>query len=366
MIDENATANWFSKPGDSIRVIMQQRNISAHDLAESFEDGLDAVRGLIDGSRQIDGPTASTLSAMLGATAKFWLKRQENFDIAVDRAVSQVQESGQEELLLRLPAPGPKARGKLSLERRAAELRRRLVFFNVPDAQSWAGRYGRLVGETDYRTSKTYASKEDATLLWLRRGELEADMVQTRVWSAENLLDRLREIRKLSMIRHPQLFLPKLKTLCAEAGVALVVVKAPDGCRASGAIRMVDPDKAMLLLSFRYKRDDQFWFTVFHEIGHLVLHKANTFVDGDALPGDADRESEANEFAAECVIPPLRESEFQRIKPERDDIVRFSVSIGVAPGLTVGQMQHRGMVEPNKLNYLKRTWDWSQINPATV
>lgn len=81
MIDENAPANWFSKPGDSIRAIMQRRSISAHDLAERFDDGLDTVRGLIDGSRQIDEPTASTLSAVLGATAKFWLKRGRRISI---------------------------------------------------------------------------------------------------------------------------------------------------------------------------------------------------------------------------------------------------------------------------------------------
>ncbi|MBY3233379.1 ImmA/IrrE family metallo-endopeptidase [Rhizobium laguerreae] len=366
MIDEHATATWFSKPGDSIRAIMQRRNISAHELAQRFDDGLDAVRSLIDGSRQIDEATAATLSAILGATTKFWLKRQENFDTAVERAVVQVRESGQEDLLLSLPAPNRRASGRLTSERRAAEIRKRLVFYNVPDAESWTRRYGRLVGETDYRTSKTYASKEEATLLWLRRGELEADMIQTRPWNSGNLMDRLQEIRKLSMIRHPERFLPRLRALCSEAGVALVVVKAPEGCRASGAIRMVDPDKAMLLLSFRYKRDDQFWFTVFHEMGHLVLHKANTFVDDEALPGDVDREDEANAFAAECIIPPLRESEFERVQPKKDDIVRFSVSIGVAPGLTVGQMQHRGMLAPEKLNYLKRTWDWTQINPATV
>lgn len=200
MIDEHATANWFSKPGDSIRAIMQRRNISAHELAERLEDGLDAVRSLIDGSRQIDESTASTLSAMLGASTKFWLKRQENFDTAVDRAVAQVRSSGYEDLLLRLPAPGQKVRGKLSSEGRAAEIRRRLVFYNVPDAESWTGRYGRLVGEADYRTSKTYASKEDATLLWLRRGELEAEMIQTRLWNSGNLIDRLQEIRKLSLI----------------------------------------------------------------------------------------------------------------------------------------------------------------------
>ncbi|CDZ25763.1 Plasmid maintenance system antidote protein, XRE family [Neorhizobium galegae bv. officinalis] len=366
MIEEHATANWFSKPGDSIRAIMQRREIGANDLAQCFRDGIETVRTLLDGSRRIDEETANTLSEALGASPKFWLKRQENFEAAVHRAVIQVQESGLEDVLLRLPAPGRKAGGRLSSEKRAEEIRKRLVFYNVPNAESWTARYGRFVGETDYRTSKSFAAKEDATLLWLRRGELEADMVQTRVWNTGNLLDRLEAIRKLSMIRHPEAFLPKLRTLCAEAGVALVIVKAPEGCRASGAIRMVDPDKAMLLLSFRYKRDDQFWFTVFHEIGHLVLHKADTFVDDDAVPSDADREQEANEFAAECIIPPLRESEFQRVPPKRDDILRFSVSIGIGAGLTVGQMQHRGMLGPDKLNYLKRTWDWAQINPVRV
>ena len=68
-------------------------------------------------------------------------------------------------------------------------------------------------------------------------------------------------------------FLPKLQALCAEAGVALVFVRAPRGCRVSGASRLVTPEKAMILVSFRFRSDDQFWFTVFHEIGHLILHQ---------------------------------------------------------------------------------------------
>jgi plasmid maintenance system antidote protein VapI len=136
MIDEHATANWLSKPGDSIRAIMQRRNISAHDLAERFEDGLDAVLSLIDGSRQIDESTASTLSAMLGASAKFWLKDRRTLirrSIVPSLKFDRAGHGGP----ANTPAcPGQKARGKLSSERRAAEIRRRLVFYNVPDAES--------------------------------------------------------------------------------------------------------------------------------------------------------------------------------------------------------------------------------------
>lgn len=362
---DQATANWFSKPGDSIRTMMERRGISAHHLAVHFDGGLERVRGLLDGSQSVDAPTALRLSEVIGATQKFWLKRQENFDVAVERAVRHVSATEPEDLLLSIPSPGDKPRGKLSAERSAEEIRRRLVFFNVPNMECYASRYGKLIGNTDFRKSNTFASKDDATLLWLRRGELESDLVATKAWDPETLTRQLLDIRKLSRLSRPAIFIPRLRELLAQAGVALVIVKAPKGCTASGAARMVDADKAMLLVSFRYRSDEQFWFTVFHEIGHLLLHKAHTFVDAPSTPLD-DREREANEFAAKCIVPDNRKSEFERIGLDKDSIVRFAVSVGVAAGLIVGQMQHRKMLPPEKMNGVKRTWTWEQIGPALI
>lgn len=363
MMEERSTSDWFSKPGDSIRTVMQRRGVDPHNLASLFEDGMARVRALLDGSASIHEEDAVKLSTVLGANPKFWLTRQENFDAAVSRAVERIRDSEDGDLVLSIPVPGSKPRGKLTEDRKAEEIRRRLVYFNVPTVSTWESRYGRVVRDTDFRKSATYSSTDEDTLLWLRRGELESDMINTRPFDPGNLQDRLDAIRKLSKVRHPQSFLPKLRTLCAEAGVALVIVKPPSGCKASGAARMVDPDKAMILLSFRYRSDDQFWFTVFHEIGHLLLHKAHTFLDGDETPFD-DKEEEANEFAETCIIPPLRASEFARLQADKDAVLRFSVSIGVAPGLTVGQMQHREMIPRSKLNYLKRRWAWEEIDPA--
>jgi HTH-type transcriptional regulator/antitoxin HigA len=365
MSEDQTAANWFSKPGDSMRGIMQRRSVSAQLLAERIEGGLKTVRGLLDGSVAVDEPTAKSLASILGATPAFWLKRQENFEAAVHRAVARVIESKDDELLLSIPMGGAAQRGRMTPARREEEIRRRLVFFNVPHVDLWASRYGSLIGDTNFRTSNTFHSREDVTLLWLRRGELEADMVPTRNWHPENLRDRLESIRKLSKVRQPESFIPKLRALCADAGVALVVVKAPEGCTASGAARMVDTDKAMLLLSFRYRSDDQFWFTVFHEIGHLLLHKAHTFVDTENMMVD-DQEREANQFAENCIVPETRQSEFESIGRDKDSVLRFSVSVGVAAGLVVGQMQHRDMLPRERLNYLKRRWTWQEINPAIV
>ena len=116
----------------------------------------------------------------------------------------------------------------------------------------------------------------------------------------------------------------------------------------------------MILLSFRFRADDQFWFTLFHELGHLLLHGAAAFVDDEETYED-DREREANEFASNCIIPRTRQAEFARLKPSRDAILRFSVSAGIAPGLTVGQMQYRKVIGHERLNSLKRHWTWTDI-----
>lgn len=362
--DQRTTADWFSKPGDSLRTLMQRREVTADQLA-GHVGGPAIVRGLLDGSHAIDQDIANHLTAALGGTASFWLRRQASYEEALERAVTAAASTEATEWLDHVPSPGARRRGRMDHAAVREELRQRLSFFNVPTMRSWHERYGRLREDTRFRTSGSFSSLDAAVLLWLRRGELEADLVSTRNWSAENLRDRLLEIRKLSRISQPARFLPKLRALCAEAGVAVVVVKTPSGCHASGASRLVTADKAMMLLSFRHRADDQFWFTVFHEIGHLVLHGAKTFVDGDATPED-QCEREANEFASRCIVPDNRRSEFESLRPDRDAVLRYSVSVGVAPGLTVGQMQHQRMVEHNRLNGLKRRWTWDEIDPALV
>lgn len=357
--EQKFTPDWFSKPGDSLRALMLRRGVAPYDIAEKLPGGMATLRGLLDGSGAINNAHATALADAVGGTASFWLKRQSNYEAALERAVDRASATEADEWLL-LPVPGERPRGRLSFERRRSEVRRRLAFFNVGTIKAWQARYGRICSETLFRTSQAFASDEGAVLMWLRCGEQRSDLVPTRPWNAGNLRDRLTAIRALSKIRKPELFLPRLTSLCAEAGVAIVINKAPQGCRASGASRMVAPDKAMVLLSFRGLSDDKFWFTVFHEIGHLLLHGAETFVDIDMEELD-EREREANEFASRCIIPDDRVRDFERLGADKSSVLRFSVSVGVAPGLTVGQMQHHQMIRRDQMNYLKRHWKWEDL-----
>ncbi|WP_157099182.1 ImmA/IrrE family metallo-endopeptidase [Novosphingobium rosa] len=355
------TPDWFSKPGDSLRALMLRKSIDAQDVARHLDGGMKTLRGLLDGSNPIDDGHAGVLAEAVGGTISFWLKRQEQYDDALERAVDRAATVEADDWLM-LPVPGEKPRGRMTQEKKRDEVRRRLRFFNVGTMDAWQIRYGKICTSTLFRTSSTFNSDDGAVLMWLRDGELSSDLVSTKPWNAGNLQDRLDSIRKLSKLKQPEVFLPKLKELCAEAGVAVVAKRAPQGCRASGASRLVAPDKAMVLLSFRGRSDDTFWFTVFHEIGHLILHGARTFVDSDMHGDNLDEcENEANDFASRIIVPEQRVEEFKRLRADKFDVIRFSNRVGVSAGLLVGQMQHRDMINPSQLNFLKRRWQWEDL-----
>jgi Zn-dependent peptidase ImmA (M78 family) len=138
-----------------------------------------------------------------------------------------------------------------------------------------------------------------------------------------------------------------------------VILRAPQGCRASGATKFITKDKAMLLLSFRYRSDDHFWFTFFHEAGHLVLHDCSAlFIEGANFITTAE-EQEADKFSEDLLVPPEFQEEMRELPMEHRKIMRFSKKIGISHGIVVGQLQHADVFPPDKMNFLKTRFVWA-------
>src|SRR5207248_634028 len=136
-----------------------------------------------------------------------------------------------------------------------------LRFFGVPSLDSWHSVYHEALHPVAFRTSSTFESQPGAIAAWLRQGEHEAASIRCERWDPDKFKEQLQVIRGLTRERNPQVFLPELRRLCAECGVAVVVLRAPKKCRASGASRFLSPGRPLLMLSFRYLSDDHLWFT---------------------------------------------------------------------------------------------------------
>lgn len=366
MVDAAFQPDWFSKPGDTLLSLMEHRELTCEALAERVGRSHTTIQGLIAGIVDIDDDLALSLAEHVGGTPTFWRKRQSVYTSALSRAAEAVPKQTGVDWLKQFPHTDIVNYGWIAKPKHRNDLLKTyLAYFGVNNPSEWSERYTKPLG-VSFRTSPTFKSKAGALSAWLRRGELEASEVLTAKWDADLLRSRLNEIRILTKAKTPGYFLPRVRRICAEAGVALLFVRAPTGCRASGATRFISPHKAMVILSFRHLSDDHFWFTLFHELGHVLLHgNATTFIDGEINP-DSQQEKEANDFSASVLIPPARRDELLDLKPRKEDVIRFALSIGVSPGIVVGQMQHSKAIKSSQLNFLKRRFNWDQISTATA
>jgi HTH-type transcriptional regulator/antitoxin HigA len=112
------------------------------------------------------------------------------------------------------------------------------------------------------------------------------------------------------------------------------------------------------LLSARHLTDDQFWFTFFHECGHLLLHRDTNFFLDENEDDASDIEEEANTFASEFLIPPTYDRDVAQVRLETRAIVRLATEIGIAPGVLVARLQRMERVPQNHFNRLKRRYGW--------
>lgn len=347
--------NWASAPGETINDILSERRISFEDFAEHIGQSIETAHGILEGRVAITIAIARQLERILGGSVEFWMSRDFHYrqDIARLHTTSrqwldEVPVGDMIRFGWLTPTPHP-----------SEEIDACLKFFNVPDVPAWHRAYARVEGMAAFRTSSTFESRPASVAAWLRQGEIEGDAIDCGKWNAARFQASLSIIRPLTRKKNPSRFVPELRKICAENGVAVAIVRAPNGCRASGATRFLSSEKALLQLSFRYLSDDQFWFTFFHEAGHLLLHGNRAFfLEGIGAP-ESKEEQEANEFAARTLVPSEFQYTLMGIPTNTHAIIKFARKIGVSPGIVVGQLQHYGRIKHSQLNSLKRRFVWN-------
>ena len=362
---EEFQPDWTSAPGDTIVDILNERDISQTGFASLMGLTAQASNDLLQGQSTVSIAMSRRLSDVLGASVEYWMSR----DYQYRQDSKWVLEIAQE-WIRKLPLEDMIKFGWLTPPfSPSEELKTCLQFFGVSSVLEWREAYSSIQEMAAFRSSSSFEAQHESVAAWLRQGEIEAATIACRPWNPKGFQESLKNIRTLTRQKDPSRFLPTLQKLCAENGVAVVIVRSPSGCRASGATRFTSKDKAILQLSFRYLTDDHFWFTFFHEAGHLILHenrhlfsadlegRRTWILEGDEFPA-TEEEREANQFSATTLVPLEYQPELLNLPLDHKKVIRFAVRVGVSPGVIVGQLQHHGRIGYNQLNRLKRHFAW--------
>ena len=223
--------DWVSASGDTIADILGERNLSVAEFAQLMGYSQEEVKALLHGYATITIATARRLERTLGASVEFWMSR----DFQYWQDAPKFDVTSNEEWIRELPIADMINFGWLKpLPSQSNRVAACLHFFGVPSVSAWRKKYDRLLQMAAFRTTPTFESYPGAVAAWLRQGEIEAEALDCHSWNVQRFKESLSSARPLTREKDPGRFIPELRKRCAEGGVALVVVRAPTGCRASG------------------------------------------------------------------------------------------------------------------------------------
>ena len=350
-----------SPPGATLRDVLEDRGMSQSELSERMGRSRKTVNEIMKGKAPITPETALMLERVLGVAASFWNNREHYYRESVARREERKRLSRHSAWRNALPASAMARLGWISVSKDSVELTRELLgFFGVASPQQWHQVWDAM--EASFRRSKAFQSDCAAVAAWLRRGEIEAARIDTESYDPGRFREALQHVRGLTR-SGPRVFRPQLEELCAEAGVAVTFVPELPKTRVSGSARWLSSTKALIQLSLRHKTDDHLWFTFFHEAAHVLLHpKRAVFLEvTSGVRENAEEESQADRFAADSLIPPKEYEAFVSARRFSPAAIRSCArSVGIAPGILVGRLQHDGYVPfRSSLNGLKRSFKWT-------
>jgi hypothetical protein len=256
-------------------------------------------------------------------------------------------------------------RGWIADVRSVSEKARALLeFFGVASPEQWLVIQERQA--VAFRMSTAFEARAAALATWLRMGEREAERRPCGEYDELKFRAALRDARDLTRTG-PETFQPRLEEVCAQAGVAVVFVPELPGCRTHGATKWLNPRRALLQLSLRYKTEDQLWFSFFHEAAHILLHRKRTIFLEGANGLQDEEEAQADQFASDFLIPP---DQFATLASwgsySHAAIMVFAHQAGVSPGIVVGRLQHEKLVPYTHHNQLKMRLAWARPETAVV
>jgi addiction module HigA family antidote len=345
-------------PGDTLREILSERKMTQADLARRMSRPEKTISEIIGGRTRLTNETALELETVVGVPAQFWSNLQAAYDRHVARQQQTKELAEQTSWLKGFPASTIRALTALGWVRKgrnkAEQVRELLRYFAVASVRAWDVQYAQKL--VAYRASKT--GSIGARAAWFRRAEQVVEELVDGVpaYSAVRFERVLGEARLCTAEPIRQAF-GKVVADCREAGVLVALVRELPCAGVSGATFWRGGNPA-IVLTLRYKTNDHFWFSFFHEAGHVLRHARNTYLEVDQRARN-DAELEADRFAADFLIPPEEFRRFASLRTRSSaGVTAFAKQVGVAPGIVVGRLQHERLLPPSHLNRLKVPLAW--------
>jgi HTH-type transcriptional regulator / antitoxin HigA len=350
-------------PGEYLEEVIDELGMSKDELAKRMNRPAPKLSAIFKGEKAITPDTALQLEKVVGVPAHIWtgLEAEYRLTLARQQEIKERQRLKDESSLVTnfryadLVKLNVVQKKTLAIDK-VLELHK---FFGVTSLMNLSSirRYQPI-----FRLAKKNKGKESSKAItsWLRIGEIRAQKQILPPFDKDKLKQTIQDIRGLSRL-NPESFQDELHKKLADAGVSLIICPHLPGTNVHGATFWLGKEKAVIMMTIRGKWADIFWFSLFHELGHILLHDRNSiFLETDNEEYSLN-ENEADQYASDVLIPPSDYARFiEKGNFYKDRIVHFADEIQISPGIVVGRLQHDGHIKNEWHNDLRTRYDWEK------
>lgn len=333
-------------PKEILKEALEEKGIGAKEFAVRTGKPEKTISALLNGGSAITPEMAVLFEHVLQIPAHFWIKAQGlydeyiakvNYEKTIEDSISWAKEFDYAKM-----AKLGWVKPTRNINEKTKEL---LNFFGLADASAWEKYYINTELKLSFRASLKNTKEAHGLTAWLRHGQIQAQKITPPKYSKSLFKKKLLDVQKI-MLEQPTDFFNKLQTLCLEAGVIVVYSPCLPGIAIHGATRW-HGDVPVIQMSGRHKQNAIFWFTFFHEAGHILLHGKkyisleNIEYDGE----DKTLEKEADNFAIKYTFSKELEAKFLKLDTLDDEVIKnFAQKHNLHPAMIVGRLQHKGII----------------------
>jgi addiction module HigA family antidote len=290
-------------PGETLTEKLEEMEMGPKEFALRTDKPEKTIIAVMNGKSSITPEMAVLFESVTKIPAHFWMNHQRSYDEFIVREKRKVTIEEAVPWAKQFPLTDMIDKGWLpsvsSIQERTIEL---LAFFGFSNHKAWEEYYFKQQLKVAFRISLSQSQEPYAISAWLRKGELQAAELEANDYSEKKFKEILPALKSI-MAKHPEGFFNQLQQKCLEAGVKVVHTPGIKKAPISGSTRWLN-DTPFIQLTERYHPNDSFWFTFFHEAGHILLHgKKDIFLETvDYADKNLEKEREADKFACKWTL----------------------------------------------------------------
>ena len=326
-------------PGETIKEVLEEKEMSQEELAIRTEYSPKHISEVVRGKKDISSEFANRLEYALGIPASFWMNLQSNYDKEVFEinTLSNIEEKELNILkdlkeVIKFCENEEIIECNSKKEITVLNMRKFLNLNNLCSIPSLS------IQQVAFRASKANKVNVYVLYAWQKLCEYFTNKIKIlKSYDIEKLQTKYDDIKK-TMFLPANDMVSELKRIFSECGIAFEVMQHFTGAPVQGFIQKRN-GKVVLCMTIRQSFSDIFWFTLFHEIGHLTNDDfSNQYIDYQFI--DSEEERAADDFARNMLINQKDYEYFLKNSTMNlTEIKKFAASQNVKPGIVIGRIQ---------------------------